>query len=204
MAHYNNIDEIYADIERHDEMFQKGRDLFNELQRIKSLPDFDTIDEQDFIDNLKSKYEYDCLLLAIDRIKYNQASSSPSTSATSNQASPQSSIDLSDLHTKTDVIQKTVSNDGLKEISISEATDMYYHWYIHNQKENKKKEVPPKTKDDKQRTLKTFGLIMGKSRLLKEFNQELIEIEYVAKAKKIPQRLGNIYTDPPIKPMLKF
>ena len=189
MAHYNNIDEMYADIERHDEMFRKGRELFNELQRIKSLPDFDSIDEQDFINSLRSKYEYDCLLLATDRIRSNQASSSPSPLTTSS--------DLSDLHTKIDDIQKTVSNDGLKEITISEATEMYYRWYIQDKKENKGKEVPPKTKDDKQRALKTFALIMGESRALKELTQEIVENGYVAKAKRIPQRLGNIYSHPP-------
>jgi len=186
MAHYNNIDEMYADIERHDEMFRKGRELFNELQRIKSLPDFDPIDEQDFIDSLRSKYEYDCLRLATDRIRFNKTPSPPTTSN-----------DLNELHTKIDQINKTVSDDGLKEITISEATETYYNWYIQDKKENKGKDVPPKTKDDKQRTLQTFALIMGKDRLLKGLNQEIIEKEYVAKAKRIPQRLGNIYPDPP-------
>ena len=189
MAHYNNIDEMYADIERHDEMFRKGRELFNELQRIKSLPDSDPIDEQDFIDSLRSKYEYDCLQLATDRIRFNKTPPPPTPPTTSN--------DLNELHSKIDRISKTVSDDGLKEITISEATETYYNWYIQDKKENKGKDVPPKTKDDKQRTLKTFALIMGKSRLLNELNQENIENEYVAKAKRIPKRLGNIYTDPP-------
>jgi hypothetical protein len=189
MAHYNNIDEMYADIERHDEMLKRGRELYNELQQIKSLPDFIPSDEQDFINSLRSKYEYDCLLLAIDRIRSNQTS--PPTSP------PTTSIDLIDLHTKIDEIQKTVSDDGLKEIAISVAIETYYQGYIQDKKENKGLDVPPKTKGDKQRTLETFALIMGKNRLLKELNQELIEKEYIVKAKRIPKRLGNIYPFPP-------
>jgi hypothetical protein len=189
MAHYNNIDEMYSDIERHDEMLKRGRELYNELQQIKKQPNPLHSDQQEFIHNLKSKYDYDCLRLAMDKFDSQEPVPPPSPSATS--------IDLSNLNTKIDDIQKTVSDDGLKEITISKATETYYHWYIQDKKENKGREVPPKTKDDKQRTLKTFTLIMGGSRALKELNQDIVESEYVTKAKRIPQRLGNIYSHPP-------
>jgi integrase len=189
MTHYNNIDEMYSDIERHDEMLKRGRELYSELQQIKKQPNPLQSDEQEFIHNLKSKYDYDCLRLAMDKFDSQEPVPPPSP--------PTTSIDLSDLHTKIDDIQKTVSDDGLQKVTISEATETYYHWYIQDKQENKSKEVPPKTEDDKQRTLKTFALILGESRALKELTQDIVENEYVAKAKRIPQRLGNIYSHPP-------
>lgn len=188
MAHYNNIEEMYADIEHHDEMLKRGRELYNELQQIKNRPDFIPSDEQDFIRSLGSEYEYDCLRLAIDKIGSRKLPVPPS---------PTVNTDLSELHTKIDDLAETISDDGLKEITISEAVETYYYWYLQDKKENKDKDVPPKTKDDKDRTLKTFAIILGGNRLLKELNQDIIENEYVAKAKRIPQRLGNIYSDPP-------
>jgi len=189
MAHYNNIDEMYADIERHDEMLKRGRDLYNELQQIKNQPNFLHSDEQEFIQNLKSEYDYNCLGMAIDKFGSKDTTPPPSH--------PTTNTDISELHSDLKEIKKTLADDGLKEITISEATETYYHWYIQDKKENKGKEVPPKTKDDKQRTLKTFALIMGVSRTLKELDQDIIENEYVANAKRIPQRLGNIYSHPP-------
>ena len=189
MANYNNIDEMYADIEQHDQMLIRGRELYNELQQIKNRKDFLPTDEEDFIQNLKSEYDYNCLRLAMDR--FGSVDQAPTPQSNENK------LDLGEIKSKLDKINTTLADDGLKEISISEATDMYYQWYIQDQRENKKKEVPPKTRNDKERTLKTFALILGKDRLLKELNQDIIENEFVAEAKKIPKRLGSIYNDPP-------
>lgn len=185
---YSNIEEMHQDIERSDEMFLKGRELFIELQRIRNQPNFDSVDERNFIDSFKSdKYDHDCLLLAMNKLDNKPATPIPSTN----------NVESTDIHSKLDDIQKSIADDGLKEITITVATETYYDWYIKDQNENKEKDVPPKTRDDKDRTLKTFSIILGGSRLLKELNQEIVENEYVAKAKRIPQRLNNIYTNPP-------
>lgn len=187
---YKNIEEMYRDIERHDDMLEKGRKLYNELQQIKNRPDFVPSDEQNFIHSLRSQYEWDCLRLAIDHFESRKSSTPPSP--------PPASTDLvEELHSKFDDLKETITDDGLKEITITEAIEAYYSWYIQDKKENKNKDVPPKTKDDKERTLKTFAIILGGNRLLKDLNQEIVENEYVAKAKRIPQRLGNIYPNPP-------
>jgi hypothetical protein len=78
MAHYNNIDEMNADIERHDEMIRRGSELYIELQNIRRQEYFDLIDERDFIHNLKSKYEYDCLRLAMDKFDSQEPVTPPS------------------------------------------------------------------------------------------------------------------------------
>ncbi len=188
MAHYNNIEEMYADFEHHDEMLKRGRELYNELQQIKKRPDFIPSDEQDFISTLKSQYEWDCLRLAMDKIGSKEPPAPPSPLTTD--------VDLTGFHSDLKEIKETLADDGLKEILISEATEKYYQWYIQDQKENKKKDVPPKTRSDKERTLQTFAIILGGDRLLKDLNQEIIENEYVTIAKRIPQRLGNIYPKP--------
>ena len=185
---YKNIEEMYHDIERHDEMLKKGRELWNELQRIKNLPDFVASDEDDFIHSLKSEYEYNCLRLALDTFG-NKSSAHPPSSTIN--------YDFTEIHSKLDDLQKTVSDDGLKEITISEDTKNYYQWYIEDQKENKDNDTPVKSKGDKIRALKTFSILLGGDRLLKELNQEIIENEYVPIAKIIPKRLDTIYNNPP-------
>ena len=78
MAHNNNIEEMYRDIERHDDMLEKGRKLYNELQRIKNRPDFIPSDEENFIHSLRSQYEWDCLRIAIDYFDSRKSSTPPS------------------------------------------------------------------------------------------------------------------------------
>ena len=187
MARPHPLVHMYADIERHEEMLKRGRELYNELQQIKNLPDFIPSDEQDFIHSLRS--EYDCLREAIDHFESKETPTLPS--------SPPTDENITALSSKIEELTEAVTDDGLKEITISDATETYYHWYIQDQKENKNKDVPPKTQNDKERTLKTFSIILDGNRLLKELNQEIIEKEYVAKSKRIPLRLGNIYSNPP-------
>ena len=115
MAHYNNIDEMNADIERHDEMIKRGRELYIELQKIRRQKLFDLIDEKDFIHNLRSKYEYDCLRLAMDRFD-SQNPTSPPPHTTTN-------VDFDEFRTDLKEIKTTLADDGLKAISISEATE---------------------------------------------------------------------------------
>lgn len=186
---YDNIEEMYRDIELSEDMLRKGRKLYNELQQIKNCPDFIPSDEQDYIQSLPSQYHWDCLRLAIDTIGSNQPTAPPSPHPTNSN--------FAELAQEIHLIKQAITDDGLKEITISDAVETYYNWYIHDQKVHKKKDVPPKTRSDKDRTLKTFAIILGGSRLLKELNQEIIEHKYVLTAKNIPQRLGNIYSTPP-------
>jgi hypothetical protein len=181
---YNNIEEMYADIEHHDEMLKRGRELYNELQQIRKRPDFIQSDEQDYTSTLRTQYDWDCLRLAIS--KFDSKVSHPVA------PSPATNINFREFQSDLQEIKNVLADDGLKKIPISEAVETYYQWYIQNQKENKKKDVPPKTRDDKKRTLHTFAIILNGSRLLKDLNQEIIENEYVTIAKKIPQRLGNM------------
>ncbi len=92
-----------------------------------------------------------------------------------------------------------VNPNELTKISISKAIDTYYKWYISDREENKNKKVPPKTKDDKTRTLKTFCIILKKHQHLYDLTPGIIENEYVVKAKRIPARLNNIYKYHPAK-----
>jgi len=131
-----------------------------------------------------------------DNHEANLTAASNKTIPNANALTSSTTPEIHELQSSLNEIKDTLADDGLKKITIAKAVKTYLQWYIDDQKENKNKKVPPKTKDDKERTLKSFSVILGGNRLLKSLNQAIIENEYVAKVKRIPQRLANIYPKP--------
>ena len=188
MTYYNDIDEMYHDIERHDEMLDEGATYYKELQEIKNQKYSTPNDERNYIDTL-TNHQQECLIIATKHFEA-QAVQHPTNSKVTN-------IDLTELHSKVDTLSKKVTDDGLKEITINEATKQYYDWYIQDRLENKDKDTPEKSLDDKIRALKIFSLLLGGDKILKRLDQEVIEKLYVPRAKNIPYRLDTIYKDTP-------
>ena len=78
-------------------MLIRGRELYNELQQIKNRKDFLPTDEEDFIQNLKSEYDYNCLRLAMDR--FGSVDQAPTPQSNENK------LDLGEIKSKLDKIR---------------------------------------------------------------------------------------------------
>ena len=193
MTDQNKIFEIYQQIEEHDDMLKRGRELYQELKEIRNSPEFLPSDEEEFKFTLKSEYDWKCLEIAKE---YFDSREPIQDSLPCKKEDYRSVLSLAENNKELTTNYRSVPNTNTNKITISEAVNKYYQWYINDIIENKQKNVPEKTRTDKKRTLKTFSIIIGEDLLLNDLNHTKIE-EYVRTATNIPKRLNCLYPNPP-------
>jgi len=196
VAMSENVYDLEQDISKDTEMLKVGRGLLEELNKIRSLPDYIAgEDDHDFYLTCNG-YEIECLKRA--EIYFTSSGHPILTKTTNDQDIVQIQLNetITQFTENIGKISEHILDDGLKRITIDDAVERYLEYYIKNKEENQNTKVPPKTKDDKIRTLKTLNIILGKSLILKMLDQDMLENNYVNIAKRIPQRLNTIYKYP--------
>lgn len=179
------------EIDKQDEMIRVGKNIYEKYKEIQNDPD----EKSRFISSLTPK-QLKCLELVDSNIKLSIQSNIDEKPITSSSTTTTDSSQMAELSNKIDILTNVVTDDGLFSITVEEAIDRYLEHYFKNRIENNDEVIPPKTKDDKYRTLITFSVILGKQRVLKSITQNIIENDYVAIAKIIPARLNTIYKYP--------
>ncbi len=188
----NNYD-YEQDMDNDTQMLKIGRQLLNELNEIRALPDYIPEDDHEYHLTL-SGYKRACLHRA--EVYFSQSVKTSDKVEIQPTTVPIGTE--SQIGSRLSAIENKLLDDGLIQITIKDAINDYLKYYVKQREENNKEVIPPKTKDDKLRTFKALHIILTVSgfKYFKELNQEIVEETIVESFKRIPQRLNSIYKYP--------